>query len=111
MSDSKIARRMVLKAALAGLTALPAVDLFAAAPAVRTPLDPVDPQATKLHYLEDAAQVDRKANPSYSPEQKCSTCIQYHGKPGESRGPCDVFPASTVVAAGWCAVWGQESGD
>ncbi len=112
MRDTKFARRVVLKAALAGLSALPAADLFATAmPAVRTPLDPTDPQATKLHYIEDATQVDRKANPSFMPEQKCSTCIQFHGKPGEARGPCDVFPANTVVAAGWCAVWGQEAGD
>jgi hypothetical protein len=101
-------RRALLRLLAAGVLQS-ASSLGRAAP--ETSLDANDPQAKRLGYVENAAIVDRAANPSFSPDQNCSNCVQYRGRPGEPRGPCNVFGGKTVAAAGWCVVWGQETGD
>jgi hypothetical protein len=40
--------------------------------------------------------------------QACANCIQYQGAPGDSHGPCAIFPGKSVAAAGWCAVYARR---
>jgi hypothetical protein len=102
MSGHRIPRRTLLKNALLGVAAAPAVGWLRQADAA-VELDPNDPQAKALGYVKDAKQVDAKANPNYKPGQHCGNCLQAQGS-GELL-PCNIFPGKQVRSAGWCKVW------
>jgi hypothetical protein len=110
--QSKISRRAIVKSGLIAGAFIPAVGLMAnsAAAAALPPLDPKDPTAAALGFVTDATKVDAKANPTYKPTQKCSTCAQYLGKAGEATAGCNIFAGKSVPAAGWCKVWAQKPG-
>lgn len=55
--------------------------------------------AKALHYVEDAT----KAVAPHKAGQDCSNCMHYQGKPGETYGPCAIFPGFDVHSKGWCA--------
>ena len=68
MSDQKFPRRTLLKGALLGVAAVPVSALLSrTADAAAGKVDPNEPQAKSLGYVEDAAKVDPKANPNYKP--------------------------------------------
>jgi hypothetical protein len=75
-----------------------------------TPLDPADPLAKSLNFVNDSTKVDAAANPTYKPTQKCGNCAQYQGKPGEARAGCAIFAGHSVPETGWCKVWAQKPG-
>lgn len=82
----------------------------AAAPAGSLPLlSPSDPAAVPLKYTTDASQVDAAASPTFVKGQACANCIQYRGAPGESHGPCTIFPGKAVAATGWCMVYVKKA--
>ena len=108
MSDTKYPRRTVLKGALLGVVAIPAAALVGRAEAAN--VDPSEPQAKSLGYVEDATKVDAKANPNYKAGQHCGNCMQYSGKAGAAAGPCAIFAGKDVQAAGWCKVWVLKPG-
>jgi hypothetical protein len=69
-------------------------------------LDPKNPTAMALVYVEDPANLD-KANPAaarYEAGQTCGNCVQIQSDSGEYR-PCAIFPGKVVATAGWCSVW------
>jgi hypothetical protein len=105
-------RRSVLKSALAGLAALPAIAAVERAAAQGTParLDEKDPAAVALGYLHDAKKVDPAKNPTYKAGQHCANCLQIQGKDGEAWRGCNLFPNKQVAADGWCRVWVQKPG-
>lgn len=73
-------------------------------------LDPNDPTAKALVYVEDPANLD-KSNPAaarYDASQTCANCIQIQGEDGAAYRPCAIFPGKVVAAAGWCSVWAQK---
>ena len=105
MSDTKYPRRTVLKGALLGVAAIPAAALVGRAEAAAAKVDPSEPQAKSLGYVEDATKVDAKANPNYKAGQHCANCLQSQGKAGEAYIPCNIFPGKLVNANGWCKVW------
>jgi hypothetical protein len=105
MSETKFPRRTVLKGALLGVAAIPAAALVGRAEAAPAKVDPNEPQAKSLGYIEDATKVDPKANPNYKPGQICSNCLQAQVKAGETYIPCNIFPGKVVHANGWCKVW------
>ncbi|HTV94874.1 MAG TPA: high-potential iron-sulfur protein [Steroidobacteraceae bacterium] len=78
---------------------------LAAGAADLAPLDPKDPRAVTLGFVDDPSKVDMAANPSYNPRQTCANCQQYQGKPGDARGGCVLFAGASVPAGGWCKVW------
>ena len=81
MSDQKFPRRTLLKGALLGVAAVPVSALLsrtAAAAAGR--VDPNEPQAKSLGYVEDASKVDPKANPNFKPGQMCANVGRLDGK-------------------------------
>jgi hypothetical protein len=105
MSETKFPRRTVLKGALLGVAAIPAAALVARAEAAPAKVDPSEPQAKSLGYIEDATKVDPKANPNYKPGQHCANCLQAQVKGTDEYIPCNIFPGKLVAADGWCKVW------
>ena len=109
MTDQKLPRRTILKGALAALASIPVVAAVsraeAAAPAK---LDPSDPQAKSLRYVPDTTKVDAAANPMHKPEQKCSNCAQYQGRPTDAVAGCNIFAGKQVEGNGWCMVWAKK---
>lgn len=107
MSEQKFPRRTLLKGALLGVAAMPASALLSrAADAAAGKVDPNEPQAKSLGYIEDAAKVDAKANPNYKPGQSCANCLQAPtAKPGMAEVPCNIFAGRNVAAKGWCKVY------
>jgi hypothetical protein len=107
MSERKIPRREVLKGALIGVAAVPATALFGRAEAAaKGRVDPNEPQAKSLGYVEDASKVDPKANPNFKPGQNCANCLQVPA--GKEKGdwiPCNIFAGREVAAKGWCKVY------
>ena len=61
--------------------------------------------AKALNYVEDAT----KAVAPHQPGQDCAACVHYQGKPGETYGPCAIFPGFDVHAKGWCAGFQAKS--
>jgi hypothetical protein len=105
MSSNRFPRRSLLKGALLGVAAAPAVGWLGRAEAAPVKLDVNDPQAKALGYVEDAAHVDQKANPNFKPGQHCGNCLQAQGEPGNAQLPCNIFPGKLVQSTGWCKVW------
>ena len=70
MSEQKFPRRTLLKGALLGVAAVPVSALLSrTATAAGGRVDPNEPQAKSLGYVEDATKVDAKANPNFKPGQ------------------------------------------
>ncbi len=104
----KYSRRAIVKNGLMATAAVSALGLIGNTPAAAadlTPLDPSDPTALSLGFVNDASKVDAGANPMYKAGQTCANCQQFQGKPGDSRGGCVLFAGKSVPAAGWCKVW------
>ena len=107
----KISRRAVVKSGLVLSALVPALGLIGntgAAPADLPPLDPKDPAAVTLGFVDDVSKVDVAANPAYARGQKCANCEQFQGKSSDTRGGCVLFSGKSVPAAGWCKVWRQK---
>ncbi len=107
-----ISRRVMVKGGLLAVAALPLVALpeFEAHAAALPLLDPSDPTAKALGFVSDSTKVDASANPTYKPTQKCGTCAQFQGKPGDATGGCNIFAGHSVPQGGWCKVWAQKPG-
>ena len=107
MSEQKFPRRTLLKGALLGVAAVPVSALLSrTATAAGAKVDPNEPQAKSLGYVEDAAKVDPKANPNFTPGQVCANCLQAPtAKPGMTEVPCNIFAQRNVAAKGWCKVY------
>lgn len=108
--QNKISRRALVKGGLIAGAFAPVMGFVAnpASAAALAPLDPKDPTAQALGFVTDAGKVDAAANPTYKPNQKCSTCAQYQGKPGDATAACNIFAGKSVPAAGWCKVWAAK---
>jgi hypothetical protein len=107
MNDANFSRRKFLGSLVVALPAT-AATLQRTARAQSLPhVDPADPTAQALHYVEDATRVD-KANPQaaqYMPGQTCANCTHIQGADGDAWRPCALFPGKSVNAAGWCMAW------
>jgi len=109
--QNQVTRRAVLTGGLLFSAIVPALGLIGntrASIADLPPLDPKDPAAVTLGYVDDVSKVDTAANPKYAAGQKCANCEQFQGKPTDARGGCVLFPGKSVPAAGWCKVWRQK---
>lgn len=107
MSEQKFPRRTLLKGALLGVASVPVTALLSRiARAATGKVDPNEPQAKSLGYVEDATKVDPKANPNYKPGQMCANCLQAQVKAANAASvPCNIFAAREVAAKGWCKVY------
>jgi len=108
--QEKISRRRLIKSGLLAGACVPALGMLVndAQAAALTPLSPSDPTATALGFATDTSKVDGKTYPTHTAAQKCDTCAQFLGKPGDARGGCNIFVGHSVPAGGWCSAWAQK---
>lgn len=105
MSDKTITRREFVAAAAVAVPVAALLSSQQAAAQGAQKLDPKDPMAAALMYVEDAAKVDAKKSPSFKPGQSCASCMQV---PAGSKGayvPCNAFAGKLVASKGWCAAF------
>ena len=72
-------------------------------------LDPKDPMAVALGYVEDTTKADKKKYPNHKPDQKCNNCALYQGKATDKQALCPAVGNKPVVAAGWCSAWAKKA--
>jgi hypothetical protein len=94
-------RRALVDSALKALPYLVALDLGikTASAATLPSLDPNDPTAKALGYVNNSAK----------PDQKCANCAQYQGQAADPGGGCTIFTGKSVAAGGWCSVWAKKT--
>lgn len=71
-------------------------------------LDPTDPAAKALGYVEDARQVDVRKYPAFVTGSNCENCLLLGGTAGNRFRPCSAFGGRLVSVGGWCASWAAE---
>jgi hypothetical protein len=100
-------RRMFVLQVAAGASAFAAVSQVSA----QTPakVDPKDPQAAALGYVEDTKKVDQAKFPKHTADQACAGCQLFSGKPKDASGPCGLFAGKAVAAGGWCSAWVKKA--
>ncbi|TFW01942.1 iron permease [Oxalobacteraceae bacterium OM1] len=103
-------RRIVIKAitvaGIAGATGVP-LTLWAAVKKI----DPKDPQAVSLGYVDDTTKADEKKYPKHDKSQMCSNCQFYQTAQEENKvAPCQVLSNKGVSAQGWCSAWVKKAG-
>jgi len=110
MSDP-ISRREALKslAVLAGVVVAGAAAREAQAADALPHVAPTDPLAVSLSYVEDASKVDTKKFTTFTPAQRCSTCLRFTGKASDAFGPCVLFAGKVVSTNGWCSVYVKKT--
>jgi High potential iron-sulfur protein len=101
LSRRSMLRRCALAAALLPVFAWPARAAWAAAAA--PDLSESDPAAKQLKYVTDA-----KRAVGVQAGSTCANCALYQGAYGSAAGPCQIFPAKQVKAAGWCSSWAPQ---
>ncbi len=120
-NDNNNSRREFLKLSGLGLFSAAALGtltlrtLPATAQAAKLPLvAETEPMAKTLGYVADASKVDtkkwtKKAQPD-GKTQACHNCILFNGGKvtTDKTGPCALFPAKHVAAAGWCNSWAKN---
>lgn len=74
-----------------------------------TRLDPSDPQAQSLAYVDDASSIDPSEQPRYETGQACKNCALYMGEESDEWGPCSIFPQRLVAGEGWCSVYAPKA--
>ncbi len=94
-----------LAAGAAGGVSLLATRALAADAPKMTEADPV---GQALGYKADTTKVDGKKYPQHKPDQKCSGCALYTGKPTDAEGPCTAFANKIVPAQGWCMAYAKK---
>jgi hypothetical protein len=106
----KISRRSLVKSGLIAGAMLPSLSLLSshATAAALPPLDPNDPTAKALGFVSDASKVDSETQPTFKAGEKCATCAQFQGKPGDATAACTIFAGHSVPQGGWCQVWAQK---
>lgn len=74
-------------------------------------VDPKEPQAASLGYVENTANADKKKFPKHENAQTCDSCQFYTtAQEASNRAPCTIFANRTVAAKGWCSAWAKKSG-
>ena len=114
MSELNKSRRDAVKLMLAGLAAVPVMNLVGMTIVQAADLPHVDeatdPTAKALKYASDATKaprVDKAGTPAAN--QHCSNCQFILAAEGDWR-PCSLFPGKAVAANGWCASWTLKVG-
>ncbi len=72
-------------------------------------VDPKDPQAAALGYVNDAGNADKVKFTKFAPGQMCSGCQLYQGQPGAASGGCTLFAGKQVAAKGWCSAYAKKA--
>ncbi|MEJ8568309.1 high-potential iron-sulfur protein [Elongatibacter sediminis] len=109
----KLPRRQFLKFGMqagGGVLALSAIPIQLVA---QEKVDPSEPLAQAMGYVEDASQVDTTKFPKRAGDaganQFCHNCALYAGEADAETAPCSIFQNRPVVGAGWCNAWVAKS--
>jgi hypothetical protein len=105
MTDKTMTRRDFVGAATVAVPVAAILGSRAAGAADLPHLDPKDPVAVALMYVEDATKVDASKAPTYKPGQICSGCLQVPAGSSGAWIPCNAFPGKLVAAKGWCSAF------
>jgi len=101
--DTLVSRRRLLRSAtLAASVATLASWVRPAAGADGALLNPAEPAAKAVRYVEDARRAKEASG------NTCANCALYLGPAGSGQGPCQIFPGKQVKAAGWCSSWAGQ---
>jgi hypothetical protein len=100
-------RRVFVLQVAAGASALVAATQVSAQAPVK--VDPKDPQAAALGYVDDTKKADQAKFPKHTADQACAGCQLYSGKPKEATGPCGLFAGKAVASGGWCSAWVKKA--
>lgn len=102
-SSSPTSRRQFLGlCGAAALAALP-VRVLAQTPAR---LDPKDPMAQALGYVEQAAQLKAGKEATFKAGSNCGNCRLYVvAQESGGYAPCGAVGGKRVARAGWCRAW------
>ncbi len=106
--SSHISRREALKHIAVAAGALAVVRTAAAAPSAPH-VNPKDPMAAGVGYVENAAAVSAAKFPQYKPGDICANCAQVGGKDGQTWRPCAIFAGQLVNANGWCSAYSRKA--
>ena len=96
-------RRQFLGKALLGTLGLPL--LSEPAQALVSKLNPADPAAAAVGYVEDATKVDVSKFPTYKRGQSCANCTLLRPQYIGPYRPCKLFPKNVISVKGWCNAW------
>ena len=100
-------RRRLLKAGAVSVAAIPLASLLASRPSLaQDKVDPSDPTAQSLSYVEDASSVD---NPAHQEGAVCHNCQLYQGSESDEHAPCAIFQGKLVAGQGWCSAWVKKA--
>jgi hypothetical protein len=106
--QTKVARRTLLRKALAASAVIPLAGIPIILRADDHRVDEAHPSAVALGYRHDAADVDTQKFPARAtPEGKkqfCSNCKLYQSG-SDGWGGCAIFPGKQVKGMGWCGAW------
>ena len=106
--ESLFSRRRFLSLA-AAVPATLALGQLAANAADLPHLSPDDATAKSLAYVENAAKIDAKAEPTYKAGSACASCSLFAGNAGDAYGPCGLFAGKAVNAKGWCRGYAKKA--
>jgi len=102
-------RRQFLNRLAVASATLPVVVLLGGTRTVRAEeaarMDPEDPMAKALRYVEDAVRSEGRVDES----ALCDNCMHYSGEAGAEYGPCALFQGKLVNAKGWCTAWVKKA--
>jgi len=102
-------RRQFLTRLAVASAAIPAVVLLGGTRVARAEdaphMDPEDPMAKALRYVEDAVRSEGRVDET----ALCSNCMHYSGEAGAEYGPCAIFQGKQVNAKGWCTAWVKKA--
>jgi len=101
-------RNFLFKLAVSAGTPLALASRLSAQAPPPVKLEETDPIAVALGYKEDTTKVDGTKYPMHKPEQKCSACALYQGKPGDASGPCAAVGMKIAAAGGWCSAFAKK---
>jgi hypothetical protein len=72
-------------------------------------VDPKDPSAVALGYVDDATKADKAKFPKYAAGQTCANCALYQGAANSASGPCPIYANKLVPAKAWCNAYVKKA--
>jgi hypothetical protein len=103
-------RRIVLRS-ISTIAVVSATGIPLSAFAQVKKINPKDPQAVSLGYVDDTKTVDSKKYPKHDPAQTCAKCQFYQtAQEQKNVAPCTIFAGKGVAANGWCSAWAKKTG-
>ncbi len=109
MSGRPVGRRQFLGRAVQALGLMALADPRVVFADNQGRLDPADPAAKTIGYVEDVSRLNPAKEPLLKPGSRCSNCNFYQTQDVQGdMAPCTIFANRRVAAAGWCRAWAPK---